>query len=86
LLGRRMFAANWLRHRQRIHTRMAITAIAATATPAPIPAPTPTPVPPTDEGFAAADADGCEGKGEEDEAFEIVLHPSMLNWLMEELA
>jgi hypothetical protein len=83
LLGRRMFAADWLRHRQRIHTRMAITAIAATATPAPIPAFTL--VLPTDEGFAAADADDCEGKGEEDEAFEIVLHPSMLYWLMEEL-
>jgi hypothetical protein len=64
---------------------MVITAIAATATPAPIPAAF-TPVLPTDKGFAAADADDCEGKGEEDEAFEIVLHPSMLNWLTEELA
>jgi hypothetical protein len=63
---------------------MVITAIAATATPAPIPAFTP--VLPTDEGFAAADADDCEGKGEEEEALEIVLHPSMLYWLMEELA
>lgn len=79
-----MFAANWLRRCRRIHAGMVITAIAATATPAPIPAFTP--VLPTDEGFAAADADDCEGKGEEDEAFEIVLHPSMVYWLMEELA
>jgi hypothetical protein len=78
-----MFAANWLRRRRKIHTGMVITAIATTATPTPIPAFTP--VLPTDEGFAAADADDCEGKGEEDEAFEIVLHPSMLYWLMEEL-
>jgi hypothetical protein len=63
---------------------MVITAIAATPTTTPIPAFTP--VLPTDEGFAAADADDCVGKGEEDEAFEIVLHPSMLYWLMEELA
>ena len=65
---------------------MVITAIAATPTPTPMPIPAFTPVLPTDEGFAAADADDCEGKGEEDDAFEIVLHPSMLNWLMEELA
>ena len=79
-----MFAADWLRRRRRIHMGMVITAIAATATPAPIPAFIPVLL--TDEGIAAADADDCEGKGEEDEAFEIVLHPSMLNWLMEELA
>jgi hypothetical protein len=75
-LGRGMFAADWLRRRQQIHTEIVITAIAATATPAPMPAFTPVLL--TDEGFAAADADDCEGKGEEDEAFEIVLHPSML--------
>jgi hypothetical protein len=78
---------------------MVITTITATPTPAPIPAFTP--VLPTDEGCAAADvdgcavadadgcaiadADGCEGNGEEDETFEIVIHPSMLNWLTEEL-
>jgi hypothetical protein len=81
-----MITADWLRRRRKIHTEMAITAIAATATPAPIPAFTPVLLTlPTDEGFAAADADDCEGKGEEDEAFEIVLHPSMVYWLMEEL-
>jgi hypothetical protein len=70
---------------------MVITTITPTPTPAPIPAFTP--VLAIDEGCAVADADGsapadadgCEGKAEVDKAFEIVIHPSMLNWLTEEL-